>query len=467
MPQSAGSGFRSASYSPEAELMAGAWGAGGGWIWNAITGEIVRAFAQPSVRLGRVAFAPEGAAVAATTQDGELRIWREGGSEIVINSLGMDVTMAWNSDGSSIAAGDPEGVIAVYDAVSGKRVRKFRIGPDGAGFDHAVRAMAWRPCGSAIAVADNSGHIRLWSLDTATSEELATTPSAVYSMSFSLDGHHLGVAGQSGYAAILESGTGRPMVTLVGHVDTLGATAFSRTGRIFATAGRDRAVRVWDVRTGEPKYACSGLKAQIFAVGFTSGDTQLVAADGDGSIARWDLISGGLASVVQRSAPDLQGAPVKVHEPSAPWRRMVEEIRWCDLRCGCGNSGVHIPTVLAGLLSARSGREQSGRGLEGHIEEQGMLFEVAVSVTKVLLIALEGDLPAASRRAVLSLLLDMVAGESHYSEAQNGRPDLEIECQRIVSERVAVLYRELRAETAPGGSEYASEILRYVNRAAT
>ncbi|MCO5992326.1 WD40 repeat domain-containing protein [Actinoallomurus rhizosphaericola] len=444
------------------ELLAGAGGAGGGWIWNAVTGQIVRAFARSSARLGRVAFAPEGTAVAATTQDGELRIWREDGADLVIPSLGMDVTMAWSPDGSSIATGDPEGVIAVYDAVSGKRVRGFRTGPPGRPFDHAVRVMAWRPCGSAIAVADGSGYIRLWSLDTATSEQLAMTPSLVYSMSFSRDGHHVGVAGQHGYAAILETGAERAMVTLVGHVDTLAATAFSRDGRIFATAGRDRAVRVWDVRTGKLKNVCSELKAQIFAIGFTSDDTQLVAADGDGSIARWDSASGRLVSVVQGSAPGLGEAPVQLYEPSAPWCRMVEKIRWSDLRCGCGNSGAHLPAALAGLLSARTGREPSGRGLAGHIEEQGMLFEVAVAVTQVLLIALEGDLPAASRRTVLSVLLDMVSGESHYSEARSGRPDLEFECQRIVRERAGVLYRELREETTPGGSAYASEILRYV-----
>ncbi|MCO5966777.1 WD40 repeat domain-containing protein [Actinoallomurus soli] len=444
------------------ELLAGAWDAGGGWVWNAVTGEIVRAFARSSARLGRVAFAPGGAAVAAMTQDGALLIWREGGADVVIPSLGMDVTMAWSPDGSRIATGDPEGVIAVYDAVSGERVRGFRTGPPGRPFDHAVRAMAWRPCGSAIAVADGSGYIRLWSLDTATSEQLTMTPSPVYSMSFSRDGHHVGAAGQHGYAAILETGAERAMVTLVGHVDTLAATAFSRNGRIFATGGRDRTVRVWDVRTGELKNVCSGLKAQIFAIGFTSDDTRLVAADGDGSIARWDLGSDSLVSVVQRSAPGPQRPPAQVHEPLAPWCRMVEKIRWSDLRCGCGNSGAHLPTALAGLLSARAGREPSGRGLAGHIEEQGMLFEVAVSVTKVLLIALEGDLPAASRRTVLSLLLDMVSGESHYSEARSGRPDLEIECQRIVSERVEVLHRELREETVPGGSAYASEILRYV-----
>ncbi|CAM5418769.1 hypothetical protein [Streptomyces aurantiogriseus] len=143
-------------------------------------------------------------------------------------------------------------------------------------------------------------------------------------------------------------------------------------------------------------------------------------------------------------------------------RASILELRrhdWSALRCGCGQSGAHLTEAFRRLLDARSTQETIGHTLENHLEVQSMLFEVAPHAVPVMLTALGEDLHDSVRRHFLGMLEYLVTGESHRSEIEAGRPDLEEQCVAAVREGILVLY----TEAVSGDAEAAFDILEFVD----
>ncbi|MET8102371.1 hypothetical protein ABZV29_39020 [Streptomyces sp. NPDC005236] len=120
----------------------------------------------------------------------------------------------------------------------------------------------------------------------------------------------------------------------------------------------------------------------------------------------------------------------------------AERIDWHSLRCGCGETAAHIPETFARLLEARTPSEIAEATLDGHINIQSLLFEVAIAVTSLIAAALQEDLPEAVRVQLLDHLLTCVAGESHWTEVEAGAPEIEVDCQIAAREAIWTLYQE-------------------------
>ncbi|MGW5659344.1 hypothetical protein ACWEWG_04455 [Streptomyces sp. NPDC003758] len=132
---------------------------------------------------------------------------------------------------------------------------------------------------------------------------------------------------------------------------------------------------------------------------------------------------------------------------------------WGKLRCGCGGTAEHIPEIFERLVEAESAEETFGAELEGHLEVQGELFEVAVPAVSVILAALADTLCDTSRNYLLAMLGSVVLGEAHPSEAARGRTHLDRECQLRAREGLPLIFRE----ALTGDSEIAVEILEVVD----
>ncbi|MEV6737769.1 hypothetical protein AB0N14_12825 [Streptomyces sp. NPDC051104] len=141
------------------------------------------------------------------------------------------------------------------------------------------------------------------------------------------------------------------------------------------------------------------------------------------------------------------------------WRIELGRHDWDALRCGCRQSGAHPPETFTRLLSAGSVVEMTGHTLENHLEVQSMLFEVAPHAVPVMLTALAEDLHHSVRRHLVGMLEYLVTGESHRSEVEAGRPDLEEECIAAVREGILGLC----AEAVSGDAEAAFGILEFVD----
>lgn len=132
---------------------------------------------------------------------------------------------------------------------------------------------------------------------------------------------------------------------------------------------------------------------------------------------------------------------------------------WASLRCGCGETGAHLPFSFTALIGADSLEETVGYTLDGHLEQQSMLFQVAPHAVPVILAALAEELPQFVRSHFLEMLWYLVAGESHASEVDAGLGDLEIECRAAVGEGIWLIYKE----ASSGDSETALDILEFAD----
>ncbi|MGW2706575.1 hypothetical protein [Streptomyces sp. NPDC001340] len=109
---------------------------------------------------------------------------------------------------------------------------------------------------------------------------------------------------------------------------------------------------------------------------------------------------------------------------------------------GTGKTGAHIPETFADLPEVSSSQEMVEVSLEGHEYIQSLLFEVAVTVTFMIVAALNGETSEAVHVRLLDELISCVGGVSHWTGVEAGVPELEIDCRIAAREGLWTLYTE-------------------------
>ncbi len=136
---------------------------------------------------------------------------------------------------------------------------------------------------------------------------------------------------------------------------------------------------------------------------------------------------------------------------------------WGSLVAGQGTAA-EVPAAVAGLVAATTAEEADRHTgcLVNGVVVQSNLFEAAVPLVSVLCAALTDDLSAAARRDVLLLISEIVNGDTHHSEIEAGRPDLEVRAQEVARAGLWLFYREL-LHGNPADTEEVMDILNVVD----
>jgi WD40 repeat protein/Flp pilus assembly protein TadD len=189
--------------------------------------------------------------------------------------------VAFTPDGEQIVTGGADGLVVLWDANTGSKVRELR------GHTGSVLAVACSPDGKTIASAGVEGDVRLW--DRATGEEqgrLPGYPGGIAALRFSETGNLL-----AGAAVDKPRGTERgpcPVIVwdvpghkelrrLNGHAGAVWSVDFGPAEATLVSGGEDGLVRLWSLRTGEPIALFDHPLKTISAVAF-SPDGRYVAA---------------------------------------------------------------------------------------------------------------------------------------------------------------------------------------------
>jgi WD40 repeat protein len=193
--------------------------------------------------------------------------------------FGYLVSLAIGPDGTTLAAGDTNGTIHVWDTLTGK----LRTGPTLPGTGQPADSIMFDPTGDLLTATD-SGGVRLWRWRTA--ERLARLPDATR-VTFDFSGKYLASTAGDGTVRIWTR-DGKLDRTLLAHGYPSSSPSFSNDGRLLAVGTADGLVEIWDVRSGRAVMLDRHHSVSVNSVQFLPGDrSHLISASDDTTVAQF------------------------------------------------------------------------------------------------------------------------------------------------------------------------------------
>jgi len=323
-----GHGGRVYAVSFAGDLMATGASDGSLLLWDAVTGERLRALTGHSDGVWPVRLSPAGDLLAAGGADGVIRIWETATGERVHSLAGHKAPIYTASfGGSTLVTGDSAGMVRVWDLATGELTRTldghrgsvFRAvhSPDGrllATGDEAGTLRVWdtatwtprpamtghrgglycvvfSPDGTILATGDTSGDVRLWDPSGEFRGLHTSHAAAVYQVAFSPDGHTLATGDSDGVVRLQALGAPR-RVELTGHRSSVWPFAWRPDCEQLATSSNDGTVRLWDPVTGQCQRLLRGHGRRISSVRFSADGSMLATSGNDGVVRLWEARTG-------------------------------------------------------------------------------------------------------------------------------------------------------------------------------
>jgi WD40 repeat protein/DNA-binding CsgD family transcriptional regulator/predicted transcriptional regulator len=201
--------------------------------------------------------------------------------------FGGILSVAFSSDGQTLATGDTNGEILVWQVKNSEL--KLRLKAD----NTLIRSVAFSPDGQTLANASENQTIKIWELSSGTCvKTLNEENNQVWSIAFSPDGKTLATGGNNQTVKIWEVASGICLKTLQGHNDCIRSVAFSPDGTTLATGSEDKTVKIWEVASGVCLKTLQGHSNWIRAVTFSPDGRTLATGSEDKTVKIWEVASG-------------------------------------------------------------------------------------------------------------------------------------------------------------------------------
>jgi WD40 repeat protein len=290
------------AFSPDGKRLASC-----GWdrtvkLWDLATGREIFSRKGNDGPLQAVAFSPDGKRLAsagsyaeAGKSKGEVRVW-DAATGRLERTLGVErdaFAVAFSPDGKRLAAGGLDGSVCLWEAASGREVRRFR------GQGRGVYGVAFNGAGTRLAGAFGDEGLTVW--DTTTGRTTLALPgdaAHVLRLAFNPDGTRLAGGTHDGPITLWDANTGELALTLQGHSKPVSGLAFGPDGKRLASASLDQTLRVWDATTGREVFCLKGHTNTVRDMALSPDGSRLASASEDQTIKVWDATAGKEALVL-------------------------------------------------------------------------------------------------------------------------------------------------------------------------
>ena len=210
-----------------------------------------------------------------------------------VHGLPSLAALAWSRDGQRVYAGGTDDIVRVFDAEDLSLQQTW--GHRGARIDHIAVA----PDGSSLAAGDRDGVVTFYATrDGSELSRFGGNGRPVAGLAW--EGDRIGVAALHGPIRVLES-SGRPLTTIEGPGERFLRVQFALRCERVAAAGRGGDVRVWDTRTGRLLQHLRVGDVETTQLAFDEDCGRIAGQDWDGHVRIWSIEEGELLATLPGS----------------------------------------------------------------------------------------------------------------------------------------------------------------------